>query len=45
MTFLKNFASLMWAVHFMDQLQVQGKTSQVSFDTICGQYQVEWEVA
>jgi hypothetical protein len=43
MTMLKNFASLVWAVHFMDQLKVQGKSSTVSFDTIVGQYQVEWD--
>jgi hypothetical protein len=43
MSMLKNFASLCWAIHFMDQLKAQGKTSQVSFDTIVGQYQVEWE--
>ena len=43
MTKIKNFMSLCWAVHFMDQLKAQGKSSQVSFDSICGVYQVEWE--
>ena len=42
MTKIKNFLSLLWACHFMKELQAAGKSSQVSFDSICGTYVVEW---